>query len=152
MSGDYFSILICDHRKLEGNFKRGVVNVFANGLPLGVIEDKGKESCEFIPHLNFKVNNPLKTERDLECYLRTIAGWLHEPRACEKCGELRDSRGLCLACRQKSEEKVTCVCLACSHEFEVEDKWQKERDNGGSYLLHCPRCYSTEIKEMPENV
>lgn len=32
---EYFSVLVCDHT--QGG--RGVVNLFANGLPLGVIRD-----------------------------------------------------------------------------------------------------------------
>jgi hypothetical protein len=57
----YFSILICDHPE------HGVVNVFANGLPLDVVRD-GK----FVADELFDARNPCRTIDDLYGYLRTV--------------------------------------------------------------------------------
>lgn len=58
----YFSFLVCDHP--------GVINVFSNGLPLGIIRTA---TFTFEPDPLFDKWNPFSTADGLAKYLRDVA-------------------------------------------------------------------------------
>lgn len=59
---NYFSFLLCDHKDKE------LINVYSNGLPLGVINRDGK----FIQNKLFNQRLPFNTAEELVIYLGNI--------------------------------------------------------------------------------